>query len=1127
MRAYVRCLLLVVYCCVICNLPQASSQTISYYATGEEFTGPLPSWKNIKTDFGAKGDGITDDAPAITAALYTFRDIYNINNSVLYFPEGTYRLGSTILNADRSSDGTSYCGLAIVGEDPSNTILKWDGPVDGTMFRLDGWYLKVSRLTFDGQSKAKTGILRDGGFGTTVEYSDLVFKDMYWGILLGGDSGLGQAENLILRCKFINCDCGIYGPNMNSVDTWLWYCLFQDCNYGVHCGGYQAYGNVFLRSKTADIGLSWQPSCVVNNISVNTKCFSKFFQAAGFFQQNEIYDPDTTLINYYGTKYDTVKAFTVPFTNAVLLDNVIKTSGNSGKAIQLTEQKCISVGNTFTQLWPIRPEYQPYDRGMGGFSGSPRLATDGDPATSFAGYLYSDRPRGIAWYCSAGTARIAVKYSITGCSTYPSDIKSFRLIGSNDWGYHVNVLDSRLNQTWTTGETKTFTFQNTTPYAMYRLEVIENSQGDTIGSGFCIAEFSLTDSDGANLMKDPEGLAAGAGETWGKYYSLQEKHVPYSSIANPSVIELPGAPPIVSHKVFEVRKGTPDDANEIQMKIDSAAAMASGSRPIVHIPKGIYYINKTLILPANVEMTLSGDGIYQSGTQLFADPALSGPTMKISAPSHLLVRDIAVEGDEAIYAEVDDRQGSRVTVTLANFAGWDSYHMINTVMIIDGIEQSYMLFSGLNIGNFYNGVLVKGGPVLSSGGEAGGQIAILGGTTSFGQNILDIQKNAKLITHGMWYEAEIDRTKSLIDLAGASSGSLAIAGMNYYYIPNPDRPVVSIDNFSGKFTAIASSFGSDRPQWWRITGDGTQGQILSACNAWFLGTDSVALADKWPYWDDQTFPSAAASRIFCEGPEITNKIINTLPDSSSLLSSLSLMRSLRIKKPTPPEQENSHLDFIRVNAHSSTGGTAVRFIASPDPYGRPGSPTLVSPLNHSTDVKTNPNMNWNAPTGASLYRLQVTQNVSFSPVVFEDSTISLTTHEIGSLNNNTTYYWRVLAKNSNGSSTWSPVWSFTTGNASWVEKIGTEIPAEFKLNGNYPNPFNQRTSIIYSVPSRAKITLTIMDGRGNKIATPVNEEQIAGKYEVEFDGSKLPGGIYYCRMQAGKYSETRKMMLIK
>ena len=237
------------------------------------------------------------------------------------------------------------------------------------------------------------------------------------------------------------------------------------------------------------------------------------------------------------------------------------------------------------------------------------------------------------------------------------------------------------------------------------------------------------------------------------------------------------------------------------------------------------------------------------------------------------------------------------------------------------------------------------------------------------------------------------------------------------------------------------------------------------------------------------------------------------PDSSSLLSSLALIRSLQIKKPTAPLANNSHLDFIRVVAYCPPDGIAVRFIASPDPYGRPESPTLISPSNGSKDVKVNPTMNWNGSTGASAYRLQVSQSTSFNPVVFEDSTISLTTHEIGLLNSNTGYYWRVLAKNSNGSSTWSPVWSFTTGNASSVEKIGTEIPAEFRLNGNYPNPFNQRTSIIYSVPSRAKITLTIIDGRGYEIASLVNEEQIAGKYEVEFDGSKLPGGIYYYRLQ--------------
>ena len=67
-----------------------------------------------------------------------------------------------------------------------------------------------------------------------------------------------------------------------------------------------------------------------------------------------------------------------------------------------------------------------------------------------------------------------------------------------------------------------------------------------------------------------------------------------------------------------------------------------------------------------------------------------------------------------------------------------------------------MLFSGVNICNCYNGVLVKGGPVLSSGGSTGGQIAFLGGASGFGQNMWETQKNGKLIAQGMWYEADID-----------------------------------------------------------------------------------------------------------------------------------------------------------------------------------------------------------------------------------------------------------------------------------------------------------------------------------------------------------------------------------
>ena len=1045
----------------------------------------------------------------------------NINYSVLYFPAGTYRLGSTIVNADRT-EGYYYAGLGIIGEDPSNTILLWDGPDEGTMFKLDGWYMKLSRLTFNGQNRAKIGLLRDGSFGTGVEYSDLVFKDIFWAVQLG-NFNTGQAENLFLRCSFFNCGVGVFGSDMNSLDTWLWYCLFQDCEIGVHLGGYQAYGNVFLRSKACDLGLSWQPSCIVNNISVNTECFNKHCQF-GLFQGNEIYDPDTTIIT--GLDFvDTIKAFVVPEVS-VLLDNIVKTNGNAGAAIELYHDgRCISAGNTFTQSWPLRPGYRRWARDP--VDENIHMAVDGNKDTYYGSSIFDIA--GIAWNCPPGKARIAVKYSLTAYRESGANPKSFRLVGSNDWGYHVTVLDSQMNQSWSYGETKNFTFQNTTPFAFYRLEVLETIEGykPGIGGWFNIAEFSLTDAASVNIIKESGGFLASADETWGKYYSLQEKRIPYSSITNPEVIELPATPPLVSRRIFEVRKGTPDDATEIQMKIDSAAAVPASTRPVIHIPKGIYTITKTLIIPANVDMTLSGDGIFNGGTLIDPDPGLSGPTIRILAPSHLLVRDIEVRGNEAIYAEVDDRLGSRVTGNLLFFGGipWVT-DMANTTMVIDGIEQSYLLFSGINFGNFYNGVLVKGGPVLSSGGSTDGQIAFLGGSCANGQNMWETQKNGRLIAQGMWYEGEGDFAKSLINLTEASSGSMAISGMGWYYVPNPDRPIVSIDNFTGQFTTIANSFSRwDSPQWWRITGNGAQTQILNACNGGSLGSDSAAIVDKWPYWFDQSSPSAAASQIFCEGPDITKKVMNELPDSSSMLSSLELIRSLSIKKPTTPTA--SHLDFIRVSAFCPTGGTAIRFIAVPDPYGRPGSPTLISPINRSTDVAINPSMSWNSSSGASLYRLQVSTNTAFNQLVFEDSTITSTSHAIGQLFDNTVYHWRVLAKNSNGSSMWSPVWSFNTGTNTMVEQISIEIPAEFNLGNNYPNPFYQNTLIVYSIPVNAKVELMLFDSRGREIAVLVSEEQIAGKYEVKVDGTNLPAGIYYYRLQAGDYAETRKMVSIK
>jgi len=96
-----------------------------------------------------------------------------------------------------------------------------------------------------------------------------------------------------------------------------------------------------------------------------------------------------------------------------------------------------------------------------------------------------------------------------------------------------------------------------------------------------------------------------------------------------------------------------------------------------------------------------------------------------------------------------------------------------------------------------------------------------------------------------------------------------------------------------------------------------------------------------------------------------------------------------------------------------------------------------------------------------------------------------------------------------------------------VGDIDYDHPVEFSLSQNYPNPFNPSTKIKYALSSRQYATLKVYDILGNEIATLVNEEKPAGRYEVEFDGTGLPSGIYFYRLQANDFVNTNKMILLK
>ena len=106
----------------------------------------------------------------------------------------------------------------------------------------------------------------------------------------------------------------------------------------------------------------------------------------------------------------------------------------------------------------------------------------------------------------------------------------------------------------------------------------------------------------------------------------------------------------------------------------------------------------------------------------------------------------------------------------------------------------------------------------------------------------------------------------------------------------------------------------------------------------------------------------------------------------------------------------------------------------------------------------------------------------------------------------------------------------TNGGVTFIEEENNFTqPKEFLLQQNYPNPFNPSTSIQYAISSTQFVTLKVYDLLGREVATLVNEEKPAGSYNVEFtiNNLQLSTGIYFYRLQAGNYVETKKMILLK
>jgi hypothetical protein len=96
-----------------------------------------------------------------------------------------------------------------------------------------------------------------------------------------------------------------------------------------------------------------------------------------------------------------------------------------------------------------------------------------------------------------------------------------------------------------------------------------------------------------------------------------------------------------------------------------------------------------------------------------------------------------------------------------------------------------------------------------------------------------------------------------------------------------------------------------------------------------------------------------------------------------------------------------------------------------------------------------------------------------------------------------------------------------------VEERMHDVPSDFLLFQNYPNPFNPSTVIDYSLPMSISVTLKLYDSLGRELATLVNERQSAGRHSVTVNANGLSSGVYYYRLQADGFQQTKEMRVIK
>ncbi len=186
----------------------------------------------------------------------------------------------------------------------------------------------------------------------------------------------------------------------------------------------------------------------------------------------------------------------------------------------------------------------------------------------------------------------------------------------------------------------------------------------------------------------------------------------------------------------------------------------------------------------------------------------------------------------------------------------------------------------------------------------------------------------------------------------------------------------------------------------------------------------------------------------------------------------------------------------------------------------PPRPVSISPLEDSTVVVSPVTLKWESAPGASYYEVEIAADSGFTKLLKDTSSVTSTSLVFQGISSHNTYYWRVRSWKPQLAGEWSGVSVFSTGALTGINS-SLHLPSTFDLSQNYPNPFNPTTVISYQLSAESRVSLKVYDVLGRLVRTLVNNEvEKMGRYDVLFNGSDLPSGVYFYRIVARPINRT-------